>query len=200
MSQYTVVETFYSLQGEGINTGKPFYFIRLAGCHVGCIWCDTKKSWNKDNYPQYSAKELLEIVLKSKAKTVIITGGEPLLHDLTDLCRLLKDNNIYIAVETSGIGELSGFFDWVTLSPKKHNPPDNLLMYQKANELKIIISQEEDFAFAEENARKVNSNCKLLLQPQWQHRQKITPLTIDYIKAHPHWQLSIQTHKYIDIQ
>ncbi|MGV6844741.1 MAG: 7-carboxy-7-deazaguanine synthase QueE [Lutibacter sp.] len=192
-----IMEEFYTIQGEGFHTGKAAYFIRVGGCDVGCHWCDVKESWDEKLHP---AKDTLAVVknAKSYAKTVVITGGEPLIWNLQYLTDNLKKNNLKIHIETSGSYPLTGNFDWICLSPKKTKLPlDNI--YKVANELKIIIVSKQDFKFAEAQAEKVGNNCELYLQPEWSKRDKTMPLIVDYIMKNPKWKVSLQTHKYLNI-
>lgn len=193
-----VMEHFYTLQGEGFHAGRAAYFIRLGGCNVGCVWCDVKESWDADRHPQLSIDFLVDTIRRTPARIVVITGGEPLLHDLTGLTDALRKNNFKTHMETSGSAPLSGTWDWITLSPKKFKAPlpENL---QHASELKIVVFNASDFQWAEQYAARVPAECRLYLQPEWDKAEKNTPLIIEYIKAHPQWQLSLQTHKYTNI-
>jgi organic radical activating enzyme len=193
-----VMEHFYTLQGEGFHQGKAAYFIRLGGCDVGCVWCDVKESWDMEKHPLFHIEELILSIKKTPAKIVVITGGEPLLHDLTQLTNQFRSNDFQSHIETSGSSPLSGKWDWITLSPKKFKAPLPEVV-QHANELKVVVFNKSDFAWAEKFAAQVSSHCKLYLQPEWEKASVITPLIIDYIKAHPQWQLSLQIHKYIHI-
>jgi organic radical activating enzyme len=193
-----VMEHFYTLQGEGFYQGQAAYFVRLGGCDVGCVWCDVKESWNRDNHPLIPIEDLVQNITDTPASIAVITGGEPLLHDLTELTSQLKKQGIRTHIETSGSSPLSGNWDWITLSPKKFKAPlPDVLSY--ANELKIIVYNKSDFTWAEEYAAKVSSSCKLYLQPEWSKASIMTPLIIDYIKNHPQWQLSLQIHKFINV-
>jgi organic radical activating enzyme len=193
-----VMEHFYTLQGEGFHWGKAAYFIRLGGCDVGCVWCDVKESWDASKHPLTSIDFLLTELKKTPVEIVVITGGEPFLHDLTELTAILHENGYRTHVETSGSAPLSGTWDWITLSPKKFKAPlpENL---PHASELKIVVFHKSDFAWAEQWAALVSPSCKLYLQPEWSKAAVVTPLIIDYIKMHPQWQLSLQTHKYINV-
>lgn len=193
-----VMEHFYTLQGEGAYMGKAAYFIRLGGCDVGCVWCDVKESWDATKHPQWLVEELVATVKRTPAQIVVITGGEPLLHDLTELTSMLHAAGLRNHIETSGSSPLSGQLDWITLSPKKFKQPLPEVL-QHANELKIVVFNKSDFAWAEQWAAKVSPGCLLYLQPEWSKRAQITPLIIDYIKANPQWQLSLQAHKYINV-
>lgn len=205
---YPVMESFYTLQGEGFYTGAAAYFIRLAGCDVGCVWCDVKESWNANEHPKYSVNDIIEKVLievnyhsisnKTNLPIIVITGGEPLMHNLNELTKALQQKGFKTNIETSGSSALSGSWDWICLSPKKFKPPikENIVL---ANELKIIVYNKQDFKWAESYAKQVNSHCKLYLQPEWSKRELITPLIVEYIKLNPQWQLSLQTHKYINV-
>lgn len=192
------MEHFYTLQGEGMHQGKAAYFIRLGGCDVGCVWCDVKESWDASKHPQFKIEELLFKVAQTEARIVVITGGEPLLHDLTELTKQFKNAGLRTHIETSGSSPLSGNWDWITLSPKKFKAPlPDVLAH--ANELKVVVFNKSDFEWAEKHASLVPANCKLYLQPEWDKSHTVTPMIIDYIKAYPKWQLSLQIHKYINV-
>jgi organic radical activating enzyme len=193
-----VMEHFYTLQGEGVHQGKAAYFIRLGGCDVGCVWCDVKESWEANKHPTYSIDELVATVKATPAQMVVITGGEPLLHNLQPLTQALHAAGLRIHIETSGSSPISGELDWITLSPKKFKAPlPEVLPF--ASELKIVVFNQSDFAWAEKWAAKVSPECRLFLQPEWSKAAQMTPLIVDYIKAHPQWQLSLQVHKYINV-
>ncbi|MDP4226512.1 MAG: 7-carboxy-7-deazaguanine synthase QueE [Bacteroidota bacterium] len=193
-----IVEDFYTIQGEGYHTGKAAYFIRIGGCDVGCSWCDSKVSWNPDVHPLVSTNDVIKRASEYPAKAVVVTGGEPLMYNLDYLCRGLKDKDIQTFIETSGSHPFSGEWDWVCLSPKKQSPPLEEF-YSKADELKVIIMNEEDLQWAEENAEKVNHDCLLYLQPEWSHFKTIIPVLVDYVKQHPKWLISLQSHKFMRI-
>ena len=192
------MEHFYTLQGEGFHTGRAAYFIRLGGCDVGCVWCDVKDSWDASGHPLMTTHDIADTAAQNPGRIAVITGGEPAMHDLTFLCDQLHSRGFSTHIETSGAHPLSGHLDWVTLSPKKFKAPLEECM-DKAHELKVVVFHKSDFEWAEDHAAKVNPECKLYLQPEWSKRDTITPLIIDYIKEHPQWQLSLQTHKYINI-
>jgi len=193
-----VMEEFYSIQGEGYNTGKAAYFIRIGGCDVGCYWCDVKESWNPDLHPLIEVESIVERALKFPARSVVITGGEPLNHNMDPLCSLLKKNNFEIFLETSGSQPLSGNFDWICLSPKMNFPPLPGI-YSKANEVKVIIRDSKDFEWAEKNAALVTPDCRLYLQPEWSRRKEVMPLIVEYVANNPKWLASLQSHKYMNI-
>lgn len=195
---YPVMEHFCTLQGEGFHTGKAAYFIRLGGCDVGCVWCDVKDSWDASAHPQMTVDEIVAIASAHPGRIAVITGGEPAMHDLTPLCVALHAAGFATHIETSGAHPLSGKLDWVTLSPKKFKAPLPGPIDQ-ADELKIVVFNRSDFAWGELYAALVAPGCKLYLQPEWSKKDIITPLIIEYIKQHPQWQLSLQTHKYINI-
>jgi organic radical activating enzyme len=192
------MEAFYTLQGEGFHQGKAAYFIRLAGCDVGCVWCDVKESWDEELYPLQTIEEIVNKAKQNPARLAVITGGEPTLHNLEKLTAALKSEGFSTNIETSGSSPLTGKWDWICLSPKKFKAPLEEIL-DKANELKIIIFNKSDFQWAEKYAAKVSSDCKLYLQPEWSKSQKVTPLIIDYIKENPKWELSLQIHKYIHV-
>ncbi|HEY2722251.1 MAG TPA: 7-carboxy-7-deazaguanine synthase QueE [Chitinophagaceae bacterium] len=197
-SSLPVMEHFYTLQGEGFYQGRAAYFIRLAGCDVGCVWCDVKESWDMKNHPVMRIEDLIMEIKKTSAQIAVITGGEPLMHDLTYLTGKLHDNDYKVHLETSGAYPLTGNWDWICLSPKKFKEP-LVAILPKANELKVIIFNKSDFEWAETYASEVSPNCKLYLQPEWEKASRMTPLIIEYIKAHPQWELSLQIHKYINV-
>lgn len=192
------MEHFYTLQGEGFHTGRAAYFIRLGGCDVGCVWCDVKESWDAAGHPLMTTHEITEIAAANPGRIAVITGGEPAMHDLTFISAELHKAGFAVHIETSGAHPLSGQLDWVTLSPKKFKAPLDESLLQ-ANELKVVVYHKSDFAWAEQHAAKVSPGCRLYLQPEWSKKDEMTPLIIDYIKQHPQWQLSLQTHKYINI-
>ena len=197
-TQYPVMEMFYSLQGEGYHQGKAAYFIRLAGCDVGCVWCDVKESWDASKHPVLSIEEIVSSALAHPGRLAIITGGEPLLYNLDALTAALKKAGFEINIETSGSSPMSGNWDWVCLSPKKFKAPLSESI-AAASELKVVIFNKHDFEWAETYAKQVPASCKLYLQPEWDKANEITPLIIDYIKANPNWELSAQLHKYIQV-
>lgn len=198
LDQLPIMEQFYSVQGEGYFSGRPAYFIRIAGCDVGCSWCDVKESWNANEHKVLSIKQIIDLVTSTNTNFVVITGGEPAMYNLEALTKALKEINCFIAIETSGVYQLSGELDWVCFSPKKFKEPTESI-YKLASELKVIVYNRHDIAWAEEHASKLNSNCKLYLQPEWSKHEKMLPLILDYIKEHPKWTLSLQTHKYINV-
>ncbi|MDV7188252.1 7-carboxy-7-deazaguanine synthase QueE [Lutibacter sp. TH_r2] len=192
-----LMEEFYTIQGEGFHTGKAAYFIRIGGCDVGCHWCDVKESWNADLHPPTLAEKIIENA-KQYAKTVVVTGGEPLMWQLDFLTKKLQQEGLKTHIETSGAYPLSGTWDWICLSPKKTKLP-LAPIYKKAHELKVIISNNHDFKFAEEQASKVSENCELYLQPEWSKREKMTSKIVEYVMENPQWKISQQTHKYLNI-
>lgn len=196
--QYPVMEHFYTLQGEGAYTGHAAYFIRLGGCDVGCHWCDVKDSWDAAAHPQVSIGSLISDAHQHPGRLIVITGGEPSMHDCTMLTAGLQQAGFRTHIETSGSSDFSGDWDWVTVSPKKFKKPLQEWL-DRADELKIIIFNNSDFKWAEEYAALVPPSCKLYLQVEWDKRDSLTTELIDYIKLHPQWQLSTQTHKYLNI-
>lgn len=193
------MESFYSIQGEGTHTGKPSYFIRLAGCDVNCHWCDVKDSWGINENQFKTVKEIVNDVLKSPAEIIIITGGEPLMHDLTDLTDALKENNKKVHLETSGTHPISGNFDWICFSPKKFKKPLNNF-FEISDELKIIIFNDSDFKWAEDILKKIKNNPELIFQPEWSKSKKNNLKILEYIKDNPKWRISLQTHKYLGVE
>jgi len=196
--QLPVMEAFYTLQGEGMHSGRAAYFIRLAGCDVGCHWCDVKESWQTENYPLLGIEAIIAGALAYPSRLVVITGGEPFMHDLVSLTDGLKKAGFEINIETSGAHPASGHFDWICLSPKKFKNPLTEI-YAQAQELKVIVYNNSDFKWALEESGKVGKDCNLLLQPEWSKQEKMLPLIIDFIKEHPEWRMSLQTHKWMQI-
>jgi 7-carboxy-7-deazaguanine synthase len=193
-----LMEAFYTIQGEGRFTGHPAYFIRLGGCDVGCVWCDVKESWESNKWPVLPIEDIVAGALNYPGRLVVITGGEPLLYDLGPLTRLLKENGFTTNIETSGAHPFSGDFDWVCFSPKKFKNP-HASIYREAHELKVVVFHPSDLGFAEQHASLVSSACELRLQPEWSKAEKLTSLIIDYVKNHPNWKISLQTHKFMNI-
>jgi organic radical activating enzyme len=193
-----VMEHFYTLQGEGYHQGRAAYFVRLGGCDVGCVWCDVKDSWDASRHPVMTVEEILREIQATPAKIVVITGGEPLMHPLGPLTEALQAAGLQTHIETSGAHPLSGQWNWICLSPKKFKAPLPEIL-PKANELKVVVFNKSDFDWAEKHAALVSPQCKLYLQPEWDRAAQVTPLMVDYIKAHPQWELSLQVHKYIQV-
>ena len=196
--KYPIMEHFFTIQGEGTYSGRAAYFIRIAGCDVGCVWCDVKESWDKDQHTTMTIKEIIEKVAESKTDFVVITGGEPAMYDLRPLVDQLKSMGITIAIETSGCYPLQGDVDWYCFSPKKFKAPCDEA-YLRANELKVIISHPSDLDWANKHAEKVLDSCQLFLQPEWSNTEKLLPLIISYVKGNLKWKISLQTHKYMNI-
>ena len=192
-----LMEEFYTIQGEGYHKGTAAYFIRIGGCDVGCHWCDVKESWNAELHPPTSVEKIAGNAARY-SDTIVVTGGEPLTWDMTPLTSLLKAKNLKTHIETSGAYPLTGSWDWICLSPKKNKAPVGDI-HREAHELKVIVYNRHDLKFAEEHAAKVSEECILYLQPEWSVREKVTPLIVDYVMAHPKWKVSLQTHKYLNI-
>ncbi|HVY73413.1 MAG TPA: 7-carboxy-7-deazaguanine synthase QueE [Puia sp.] len=193
-----VMESFYTLQGEGHYQGQAAFFIRLAGCDVGCVWCDVKESWDKNQHPDQAIDDLVDEASSHPGRIAVITGGEPLMHDCEMLTRKLRGAGFKTHLETSGAYPLTGSWDWICLSPKKFKAPLPELV-GAANELKVVIFHPSDFAWAEKYARFTSPGCRLFLQPEWSKRDTMVPLITDYIKKHPAWEFSLQLHKYIHV-
>lgn len=193
-----LMEHFYTLQGEGFHSGRAAYFLRLGGCDVGCVWCDVKESWDATKHPQVSIENMVTWVKNSGTQMAVITGGEPLMHNLDNLTEALLEADIETNIETSGSHPLSGKWDWICVSPKKFKAPLPEVLVQ-ANELKVVVFNKSDFDWALKHAEMVNPTCKLYLQPEWDQRKKMMPLIIDFCKANPAWRISLQTHKYLNI-
>lgn len=192
------MEDFYTIQGEGFYQGHAAYFIRLGGCDVGCVWCDVKESWDASAHPLVSIEEMTNRAKASGTDIVVITGGEPVMYDLTELTGALKEAGLKTNIETSGAYPITGEWDWVCFSPKKFKAPHSSI-YNHANELKVIVYNKSDFSWAEEFAEKVNPECELFLQPEWSKEKEMLPLIIDYVKKNTRWKVSLQIHKYMNI-
>lgn len=192
-----LMEEFYTIQGEGFHKGTAAYFIRVGGCDVGCHWCDVKESWNAAIHPPTAIEQIVKNA-SQYSNTIVVTGGEPLTWNMKPLTDGLKKMNLQIHIETSGAYELTGEWDWICLSPKKIKLPKDEI-YQKADELKMIIYNQDDFRFAEEQAARVNDQCILYLQPEWSKRDKMIPQIVEYVMKNPKWKVSLQTHKYLNI-
>ena len=193
-----LMEAFYTIQGEGYHSGKAAYFVRLGGCDIGCHWCDVKESWDAALHPLTPADEIVETAAAFPGQAVVVTGGEPLMYNLDYLCQRLQARGIKTFIETSGAYPLSGQWDWICLSPKKFKAPLPDILPQ-AGELKVIVFNKSDFAWAEEHASQVGPETKLYLQPEWSRSPQMMPQIVEYVKANPKWQVSLQTHKYMNI-
>lgn len=198
IKELPVMEQFYTLQGEGEYQGRAAYFIRLGGCDVGCVWCDVKESWDADAHPKLSVEKIVDMAMEYPCRLAVITGGEPLIYNLTDLTTALREKGFRTHIETSGAYPLTGEWDWICLSPKKFKLPKEEL-YDCVHELKIIVYNKHDLKWAEEHAARVNKDCALLLQPEWSKEKEMLPLIIEYVKSNPKWKVSLQTHKYMEI-
>ncbi len=192
------MEAFYTIQGEGFHQGKAAYFIRLAGCDVGCSWCDVKESWDASDYPVVKPAAIVEKAGQYPCRIAVVTGGEPLMYDLSGLTKALRQAGFKTHIETSGVYSVTGAWDWICFSPKKFKEPAEDI-YNKANELKVIIYNRSDFKWAETFREKVRSSCKLFLQPEWSRQETMMPAITEYVKKHPEWEISLQIHKFMNI-
>lgn len=193
-----VMEQFYTIQGEGAFTGSAAYFIRLAGCDVGCVWCDVKESWHTQGYPVVDATQLTSLAVESGTNIAVITGGEPTMHDLNILTKDLQSKGIRTHIETSGTHPLTGDWHWICFSPKKFKKPLPEI-YTQAHELKVVVFNKSDLKWAETHAAEVRKDCLLYLQPEWSRSEEMMPLITDYVKENPRWKISLQTHKFMGI-
>lgn len=196
---YPVMEAFNSIQGEGFYQGHAAYFLRLGGCDVGCVWCDVKESWDAKKHAKWSTEYMLEMIKNDPVQILVVTGGEPLMHDCTELTHDLKEAGYQLHIETSGAYPISGEWDWICVSPKKFKVPLPEVL-KKANELKVIIYHRSDFEWAEQFAKEVNPGCKLFLQPEWSKSKEMMPQIVQYVQTHPQWVLSLQIHKYMGVR
>ncbi len=195
---YPVMEQFYTVQGEGVHSGKAAYFVRLGGCDVGCVWCDVKESWPMDSHQKRSIAQLMNEIKKTPAKHVVITGGEPSLYPLDFLCQALHEQNLACWIETSGTGAYSGAWDWICVSPKKFKLPKKEWL-KKADELKLVVFHPSDLTWVQQFLPHLKPNCRLIVQPEWDKREQIMPLLVNFVKENPNWSISLQTHKYLGI-
>lgn len=193
-----IMESFFTIQGEGSHSGKAAYFIRLGGCDVGCVWCDVKESWEAADHPMLEVSKIVEDAKGSGAEIVVVTGGEPFMYDLTFLCQELRKVGLKTHVETAGVYKLTGVWDWICFSPKKFKAPIQEY-YNKSDELKVIAFNDSDLIWAEGHAEKCQSEMQLFMQPEWSKRDKMMPLIVDHVKQNPKWRISLQTHKYLNI-
>lgn len=198
-TQYAVMEMFYSIQGEGRYQGQAAYFIRLAGCDVGCVWCDVKESWDKNAHAVLTVDEMVQQVQLSNTEIIIITGGEPLQQDCRAITEALKEKGYRVHVETSGAYPLTGTWDWICVSPKKFKPPLAEVLH-KANELKVVVFNNSDFLWADQHAEGVTTSCELYLQPEWSKEKTMLPQILEKIQVTPKWKLSLQIHKYLGVR
>jgi organic radical activating enzyme len=193
-----LMEAFYSIQGEGFHTGKAAYFLRIGGCDVGCHWCDVKESWDANLHPLTEVEEIIKLIDGIKVNTVVITGGEPLMWNLNLLCNHLRQKGLQVHLETSGAYPMSGQFDWICFSPKKNQKALDEIK-QLANELKIIVQNKQDLKWVKQQQLEVSTSCKLYLQPEWSKRDGVIPLITDFVMENTEWQISLQTHKYMNL-
>lgn len=192
------METFYSIQGEGKHSGSPAYFIRLGGCDVGCFWCDVKESWDIEAHPKQPTDQIAGDAKESGTRIVVVTGGEPGMHNLADLTDKLRQKNLRTHLETAGVHKLTGDWDWICFSPKKFKKPLDSV-YEVADELKVVIYNRHDLEWAQEHAARVKGDCELFMQPEWDQRDQVIPMILNFIRENPRWQISLQTHKYIGV-
>lgn len=193
-----LMEDFYTIQGEGAHQGSPAYFIRLGGCDVGCVWCDVKESWDASAHPLVETEEMASRAAATRTNIAVVTGGEPLMYDLTELTRCLRARNIRTHIETSGVYPMSGEWDWVCFSPKKFKAP-HPSVFDQADELKVVVYHKSDIEWATTFVSRLKPSCQLFLQPEWSRHDDVLPLIIDFVKDNPRWQVSLQIHKYMNI-
>tara|TARA_B100001778_G_C18386508_1_gene537729 strand:- start:88 stop:720 length:633 start_codon:yes stop_codon:yes gene_type:complete len=193
-----LMEAFHTIQGEGFHAGKAAFFLRIGGCDVGCHWCDVKESWDASLHPPTSVSDIIKEISNQTADTVVITGGEPLMWNLTTLSNEIKSMGLQVHLETSGAYEFSGYFDWICLSPKKMQPPLEEIKHI-SNEFKVIVNNKHDLVWAEEQRKGLPNYCRLYLQPEWSRRELVLPMIINYVKENKDWSISLQSHKYMNI-
>lgn len=193
-----VMERFYTIQGEGFHQGKAAYFIRLAGCNIGCTWCDVKESWDANEHEMISIARLRQDLKQCHAEIVVVTGGEPTLYNLVALTNMIHSLGKHCNIETSGSYPITGNWDWICLSPKRFKKalPENLA---RCNELKVIVAHSNDFRFAQRHASLVSENTILYLQPEWSVSEEIMPQIISFVKENPRYRISLQIHKYLNV-
>lgn len=197
-TELPLMEAFYTIQGEGYHQGKSAYFIRLGGCDVGCHWCDVKESWDQHKFPVVQVKNIIQEAASFPSRLAVVTGGEPLMHNLDYLCEQLHEEGFETNIETSGAYPLSGSWDWICVSPKKFKDPLPEVL-PLADELKVIVYNKNDFKWAASFLLYIKSTCKLYLQPEWNKSAEVLPAIIEYVKQNPSWQISLQIHKYLNV-
>jgi 7-carboxy-7-deazaguanine synthase len=198
-----VHETFQNtIQGEGYWVGTPVDFIRLAGCPVGCPWCDTGYANGGMNLPR-QVRSFEDLITELRSPRVVISGGEPFIYaQLPALINHIEATGRTVSIETSGSfwQEISNSV-WVTLSPKHHvNPkyPVVPLMWKRASEIKLVIETGKELEFYAEYLT-LNPQIPVFLQPEWTQRDRTFPLVLDLLKQFPHYRLSVQLHKYLNV-
>ena len=192
------MESFYTIQGEGVFCGQAAYFIRVGGCDVGCVWCDVKESWDAGEHAMQGLDQITLEALQHQARIAVITGGEPLMYDMGPLTQKLRSAGFSTHLETSGAHPLSGEWHWICFSPKKFKAPVEGI-HSKADELKVVVANKHDLIWAQGHAEQVGPDCVKLLQPEWGKADRMMPLVVEYVKKHPEWRISLQTHKYLNI-
>ena len=193
-----LMESFYTLQGEGFHTGRAAYFLRLGGCDVGCVWCDVKESWPAEAHPKVEINDMVKQALEHPGRLAVITGGEPLMYNLDELTSALQDGGFETNIETSGAYPLSGHWDWICISPKKFKAPLPEVL-AAAHEFKMVVYHKSDLDWMQQFLPYLSACCKLYLQPEWSKADDILPLLIEFTKQNPAWRISLQTHKFLNI-
>jgi len=184
-----VHERFYTFQGEGLHAGRAAFFIRLFGCPVHCPWCDSAGTWHPDYVParveRLAPEALAAEAARTRAEFVVLTGGEPAIHDLGPLCEALLEVGLPAHIETSGAFPLRGRFDWVTLSPKrwKWPRPDAL---ERADEFKLIVDAPEAIEEYLDRLALTRFGKTIWLHPEWSLRDDAATLAriTEWIKSH----------------
>lgn len=193
-----LMESFYTLQGEGFHSGRAAYFLRLGGCDVGCVWCDVKESWSAEAHPKVTVDEMVDLASAHPGRLAVITGGEPLMYNLKELTSALKESGFETNIETSGAYPLSGHWDWICISPKKFKAPVSEVL-KAAHEFKMVVFHKSDLDWMMQFLPSLSPTCKLYLQPEWSKAESILPILVDFVKENPQWRISLQTHKYLNI-
>ena len=196
--EYNIVEIFHSVQGEGAKSGIPHVFVRFGKCNLACEWCDT----DFNTYEKMTVATIVERVLAFKCKNVIYTGGEPLLNDLWPLSRELKKHDIHLSCESNGTIKVpEGLLDWICISPKDQEYPNVSIKQRIGDELKCVYLGQD---------LKMYDDLKqgfdyLFLQPCYIETESVEwngknfAMTESVVKANPEWRLSLQTHKWMQI-
>ena len=209
-----VNDIFYSLQGEGRNTGRAALFVRFAGCNLKCSFCDTDFASYHELSEDYIMAELvvrcMDLGLTDEKPMVVLTGGEPTLQVDEDFVDLLHEEDFYVAMESNGILPAPRNLDWLTVSPKGDPPPIPPLgrgVGKRPDEIKIVFDENcdpEKILGGLAQGLPLQGEPLLYLQPcdtgDTERNRLITARCVEYIKLHPKWRLSLQTHKLIGIE
>jgi organic radical activating enzyme len=197
-AEYPIVEIFHSVQGEGYHAGMPHVFVRFGTCNLRCSWCDT----DFDTFETMNALDILGEILKFNCKRVIFTGGEPMLHDLWPLHRLLKGRGFNLSIESNGTILIpEGLIDWICISPKDQVYPNSIIRQRSGDELKVVYCGQ-DLQMYDDLMLGFTHH---FLQPCYLDTATVSENGVMFqeteqvVKDHNGWRLSLQTHKWMGI-